>query len=180
MAAAMHQPVTPAAVQQPVSPSTLEEGEQPAGNLGECFVCQDDDNLAPLSPCKCKKRYAHPACIEHMACALGKTSCPVCLSEYEGLAAGKRVVHVLSPKAKWCLVTWTGSILMAGCIIYLAVETSIRSHWALQLSILVFFVIWLASTLIGIYVGWLMHRSQEKFFVAHSQVFHAKFLAVKV
>jgi hypothetical protein len=58
--------------------------------LGECFVCLDDGNDAPASPCKCIGRHIHEACLLKIVQQSGKAHCAVCASPYTNMTVEVR------------------------------------------------------------------------------------------
>lgn len=56
----------------------------------ECYICAGTD--APLfpSPCSCKDRHVHEACLLQMVACSHRTSCPVCAASLRGLKVVRR------------------------------------------------------------------------------------------
>ena len=92
--------------------STVDESFSNASSggdeFGECFVCLDENNLAPLSQCKCVGRYLHLECQRRLAEESGKDKCSVCLRDRRTdrrtmMSQPSRVVRAL---ARECRSLW--------------------------------------------------------------------------
>jgi hypothetical protein len=93
-----------------------------AAMTGPCYVCFEDG--APASPCLCKDRFLHRACMLNMTNVSGKAACSVCLAEYQDMVVRSR--YYLSPFGKLFIVVATSYP-------FLSVPTIVRAYtWMLN------------------------------------------------
>lgn len=91
------------------------------GAFGECFVCMDDGEPAPKSPCACRGRYLHVVCQLHMAKQSGHGQCSVCKTPYTNLMIELHKNVRLSVSAKLILSSLTVSLaFLVGAFVSLA------------------------------------------------------------
>ena len=100
----------------------VEAEEEAAATTGPCYVCFEEG--APASPCACKDRFLHRACMLNMTSVSGKAACSVCLAEYQDVVVRSR--YYLSPMGKLFIVVVTLHP-------FLAVPTMLRAYaWMLN------------------------------------------------